>query len=91
MENLKDKEKKLVLLSIIITIIFLIWLVLSIVWLDGLSPVVAQNPVKKEQQLMQDTIKMDTVPLRKQMKILKEQSIKQKIRVDSIIKNKKKE
>ena len=91
MENLKDKEKKLVLLSIIITIVFLIWLVLSIVWLDGLSPVVAQNPVKKEQQLMQDTIKMDTVPLRKQMKILKEQSIKQKIRVDSIIKNKKKE
>ena len=91
MENLKDKEKKLVLLSIIITIIFLIWLVLSIVWLDGLSPVVAQNPVKKEQQLMQDTIKMDTIPLRKQMKILREQSIKQKIRVDSIIKNKKKE
>ena len=91
MENLKDKEKKLVLLSIIITIIFLICLVLSIVWLDGLSPVVAQNPVKKEQQLMQDTIKMDTVPLMKQMKILKEQSIKQKIRIDSIIKNKKKE
>jgi len=90
-KRLTENESVVMIIAVFVAFLFLV-LVVALAFVESLNNrVLAQNPVKREVKLMQDTVDMDSIPLPVQMKIMKKQAIMQKEKMDSMVSKKKKQ
>lgn len=86
MNDEKKINRKLLIHSILIAVIMVVSLVGGTLWVKSMA--YSQNPVKKDKKLMQDTMQVDTLEIKVQHKVIKEQNRKLKVRLDSLLKKK---